>query len=292
MAGRNFPGIEVSSFSDMVFGFLDDGELSPAEGFGSSFDSQESETTAFDENDEEKENGESLEESKSFWETQNQILQATICRTNSMESKIRNATKDAVKAIQGTGGACGCGKSVLAITGCRSCLMREVSGHLRNAGYDSAVCKTKWKSSQHIPSGEHTFLDVVHKNSKKGEVRLIIELNFRAEFEMARASEEYNRLVRRLPEIFVGKVEKLQGVIKVICGAAKKCMKEKKMHLGPWRKQRYMQAKWLSACERTMSMPLVSVVGYSSGRLPKPRASMLTVDFLDKLPNRTAVEVV
>lgn len=133
---------------------------------------------------------------------------------------------------------------------------------------------------------------MVHKNSKKGEVRLIIELNFRAEFEMARASEEYNRLVRRLPEIFVGKVEKLQGVIKVICGAAKKCMKEKKMHLGPWRKQRYMQAKWLSACERTMSMPLVSVVGYSSGRLSKPRASMLTVDFLDKLPNRTAVEVV
>lgn len=78
MAGRNFPGIEVSSFSDMVFGFLDDGELLPAEGFGSSFDSQESETTAFDENDEEKENGESLEESKSFWETQNQILQVRI----------------------------------------------------------------------------------------------------------------------------------------------------------------------------------------------------------------------
>ncbi|XP_023001736.1 uncharacterized protein LOC111495785 [Cucurbita maxima] len=290
MARRSFPRTEVSSFSDMVFGFLDDGEGLAAEGFGSSLESQESEATAFDENDEEKENGESLEESKSFWETQNQILQATICRTNSLESKIRTATKEAVKEIQGTGGACGCGRSVLEMTGCRSCLLRVISGHLRNAGYDSAVCKTKWRSSHHIPSGEHTFLDVVHK-SKKGEVRYIIELNLRAEFEMARASEDYNRLVRRLPEIFVGKVEKLQGVIKIVCGAAKKCMKEKKMHLGPWRKQRYMQTKWLSACERTMSMPLVSV-GYSSGRLPKPRASMLTVDLLDKLPNRTAVEVV
>ncbi|KAA0056993.1 hypothetical protein IC582_029363 [Cucumis melo] len=284
MAGRNFPGIEVSSFSDMVFGFLDDGEGWPAEGFGSSL---ESDTTGFDENDEEKENGESLEESKSFWETQIQILQGMICRSNSAESKIRNATKEAVKEIERSGGGCACGRSVLAMTGCRSCMMREVSGRLRNAGYDSAVCKTKWKSSQHIPSGEHTFLDVVQRNTKKGEVRLIIELNLRAEFEMARGSEEYNRLVRRLPEIFVGKVEKLQGVIKVICGAAKKCMKEKKMHLGPWRKQRYMQAKWLSPCERTMSMPLVP-----SSRLPKPKASMLTVDFLDKLPNRTALEVV
>lgn len=35
-------------------------------------------------------------------------------------------------------------------------LDEEVSGHLRNAGYDSAVCKTKWKSSQHIPSGKQT----------------------------------------------------------------------------------------------------------------------------------------
>ena len=61
----------------MVFGFLDDGEGFAAEGFGSSLESQESETTAFDENDEEKENGESLEESKSFWETQNQILQVS-----------------------------------------------------------------------------------------------------------------------------------------------------------------------------------------------------------------------
>lgn len=79
-AGRNFPGFGVSrrlgsSFSDMVFGFLDDGEELPAYGFGSSCESQESETTAFDEQDEEKENSESVEESKTFWETQNQILQ-------------------------------------------------------------------------------------------------------------------------------------------------------------------------------------------------------------------------
>ncbi|XP_023542729.1 uncharacterized protein LOC111802553 [Cucurbita pepo subsp. pepo] len=290
MAGRNLAGFEASSFSDMFFGFLDDGEGLSAAGFGSSFESQESETTAFDENDEENENGVSVEESRIFWETQMQILQTMICRTNSLELKIRNATKEAVKEIQENGGACGCGRSVLAMSGCRSCLMREVSGHLRNAGYDSAVCMTKWRSSKHIPSGEHAFLDVVHR-SKKGEVRFIIELNLRAEFEMARASDDYNRLVRRLPEIFVGKVEKLHTIIKMLCGGAKKCMKEKKMHLGPWRKQRYMQAKWLSACERTMTMPLLSV-GHSSGRLSKPRASMLTVDLLEKLPNRTAVEVV
>lgn len=141
-------------------------------------------------------------------------------------------------------------------------------------------------------AGEHSFLDVIEKcSSKKGEVRIMIELNFRAEFEMARASEDYNQLVRRLPEVFVGKVERLSSVIKILCSAAKKCMKEKKMHMGPWRKQRYMQAKWLGACERTTSTSLLPM-GFS-GRLPKPKASMLTVDLLEKLPNVhcTAVEV-
>ncbi|KAJ7946988.1 Protein of unknown function (DUF506) [Quillaja saponaria] len=180
---------------------------------------------------------------------------------------------------------CACGRPMAA--GCRSCLMREISGRLQNAGYNSAICKSKWRSSpDHVPSGEHSFLDVIdNTRSKKGEVRVIIEPNFRAEFEMAKASEEYNRLVRKLPEVFVGKVERLDALVKILCMAAKKCMKEKKMHLGPWRKQKYMQAKWLSACERTTSTPLLSM-DYS-GRLQKSRASMLTVDL-----HCTALEVV
>ncbi|CAK7350578.1 unnamed protein product [Dovyalis caffra] len=181
------------------------------------------------------------------------------------------------------GTICDCGRPMA--TGCRSCLMAEVSSRLRNASYNSAVCKTKWRSSPDITSGEHTFMDVIENSSSiRGDLRVIIELNFRAEFELAKASQEYNQLVHRLPEVFVGKVERLKSVIKIVCLAAKKCMKEKKMHLGPWRKERYMQAKWLATtCERSTSMPPMSM-GYS-GRLPRPKASMLTVDLKEMLPN-------
>jgi len=34
--------------------------------------------------------------------------------------------------------------------------MREVSGRLQKAGYNSAVCKTKWRSSPDIPSGKYS----------------------------------------------------------------------------------------------------------------------------------------
>lgn len=137
----------------------------------------------------------------------------------------------------------------------------------------------------YINVGEHTFVDVVdNSNPKRGEVRIIIELNFRGEFEMARSNEEYGRLVATLPEVFVGKIERLLSVIKIMCTAAKRCMKERKMHLGPWRKQKYMQAKWLRTCHRTTAAPERLSAGYSS-RVPRPTASMLTVDLLDNLPS-------
>ncbi|XP_065877075.1 uncharacterized protein [Euphorbia lathyris] len=263
--------LAAESFSDVVFGYLDNvGGSSSSE----DWDKNESEL-----DDEEKENGCVGEDSKSFWENQHQLLQATLSRTTSLESGIRNIVKETVKEIQAAEIICGCGRTV--VGGCRNCLMREVSGRLSNAGYNSAICKSKWRSSQDIPSGEHTFMDVIdNSNIKKGEIRVIIELNFRAEFEIAKASEEYNRLVRRLPEVFVGKVDRLQTVIKILCSAAKKCMKEKKMHLGPWRKHRYMQAKWLGTCKRTTSMPTFSAEEYS-GKVSKPKASMLTVDLLE-----------
>ncbi|KAL5576737.1 hypothetical protein UlMin_018436 [Ulmus minor] len=283
----------------MVFGFLDEdyGEgmsLSPESG---SDDGVRENDLNFNEEieDDEKDctNG-GIDEDKRFWENQHQLLQATLYRTSSLETRIRNTTKEGLKEIQISNTVCGCGREMA--TGCRKCLMREISGRIRNEGFNSAICKSKWRSSPDIPSGEHTFLDVVENSSrKKGQVRVIIELNFKAEFEMARASEDYNKLVQRLPEVFVGKVERLHSLIKVMCSAAKKCMKEKKMHLGPWRKYKYMQAKWLAACQRTASPPLLSL-GYSAQtakpRSPAPpKASMLTVDLLDMLPNM-AVAVV
>jgi len=276
----------TASLSDMFFGFLEESEGLP-QSVSSEEECRKIENLV---EDEEKENIGNVDENKSFWENQHQLLQDTICRTTSLESRIRSATKEALIEIQTENSVCACGRPLA--SGCRDCLMGEVSGRLRNAGYNSAICKSKWRSSPDIPSGEHTFLDVIENtSSKKGEVRVIIELNFRAEFEMARASEDYNRLVRRLPEVFVGKVERLSSLIKILCSAAKKCMKQRKMHMGPWRKQKYMQAKWLSACKRTTSTPLLSM-GYSSP-LPKPRASMLTEDLLEKLSNvhSTAVEV-
>ncbi|WOG85160.1 hypothetical protein DCAR_0104347 [Daucus carota subsp. sativus] len=275
-----FPGELALSMSDTVFGFLhEESEGSPESILYEEYNRNDQEE------DEEAENSTSnAEDHKKFWENQYQLLQATLYRTSSLESKIRNCTKEVLREAQAAGNECTCRNPVFG--GCRICLMKQVSASLQNAGFNAAICNSKWKNLPDMPSGEHTFVDILDSNTKKGEVRVIVELNFRGEFEMARASEEYNRLVSKLPEVFVGKIERLLSITAILCAAAKKCMKEKKMHLGPWRKTRYMQAKWLRVTERQTAVPrLISTTAGYSIRPQRPRASMLTVDLLEKLPS-------
>ncbi|KAF7141428.1 hypothetical protein RHSIM_Rhsim06G0141400 [Rhododendron simsii] len=270
---------EYESAVLMIFGSLEESEWSPESSCnsGDSFNSGD-----FVEELEEEEVDESscnVEENKAFWESEEQLVQATLRRSSSVETKIRHAVKDALKEINSEGIGCDCLGPVA--EGCRNCRQREISDRLRNAGYSCNICKSKWRSSTDIPSGE--------------TIRVVIELNFRAEFEMARAGEEYNSLIRRLPEVFVGKAERLRTLIKILCSAAKKCIKDKKMHMPPWRKHKYMQAKWLGKCEQNSSSVNFSAKNLDQQAPRKHRASLLAFDFLENMPSlhcSTAIRVV
>lgn len=80
--------------------------------------------------------------------------------------------------------------------------------------------------------------------------RLIIDIDFRAEFEIARSTKSYKAILQTLPHIFVGKADRLQKIINVVSDAAKQSLKKKGMPLPPWRRADYVKAKWLSPCNR------------------------------------------
>ncbi|XP_016472366.1 uncharacterized protein LOC107794397 [Nicotiana tabacum] len=273
---------EPEGICELIFGFLDEGlEFYSSE---CSLDSSISYSSGEIMHAEDDENVNNSEENKAFWESQRELLHTTLCRTTSFESLVRKATKEALKELKSTGINCNCKKMVA--DSCRKCTQNEISERLRNAGYNCFICKSKWKSSREMPSGEHTYMEVVQNPiSKKGEImKVIIELNFRGEFEMARANEEYNGLVKQLPEVYVGKIERLRNLIKILCCASKKCMKEKKMHMAPWRKHKYMQAKYVGTPEMKPE-PVFPAVNNLRRLVARPRAySMLTFDLLESLP--------
>jgi len=97
-----------------------------------------------------------------------------------------------------------------------------------------------------LNTGEYEYIDVIIS----GE-RLLIDIDFRSEFEIARSTKSYKSLLQILPSIFVGKADRLQKIIAIVSDAAKQSLKKKGMPTPPWRKTEYIKAKWLSPHTRT-----------------------------------------
>ncbi|GJX95135.1 hypothetical protein Tco_0349721 [Tanacetum coccineum] len=183
-------GLSYETLANMIFEFVEESELS----LGSSCNSGDSYDNCDFEDDE---NLSDPEEHRLFWESQEQLLMENLYRTSSFESKVRQATKEIVKEMKMVSICC-CDCRAMEADGCRRCFQREIDNRLRRAGYNSGICKAKWMNIKQIAAGEHTYIEVLDtSNSKKGVISVIIELNLRTEFEMVKASQEYNRLIRK-----------------------------------------------------------------------------------------------
>ena len=146
-------------------------------------------------------------------------------------------------------------------------------------------------------AGDYEYIDVVVAAGEDGagaatSSRLVVDIDFRSQFQLARPAPWYAHLWARLPAVFVGPRARLRKAVSLLCAAAQRSLRESGLHVPPWRRSGYMQAKWLGTPERTAAAaaaaPVVPPVTVGSPEKPaKFRASMLTFDF-----GRTAVEVV
>ncbi|OAY69277.1 hypothetical protein ACMD2_13872, partial [Ananas comosus] len=133
---------------------------------------------------------------------------------------------------------------------------------LRTLGYDAAICKSRWDRTPSYPAGEHEYVDVV---VVPGGRRLIVEVDFRSEFEIARSTKAYRAALQSLPPIFVGSSDRLAQIVSLLSDAARLSLKKKGLHFPPWRKSEYMRAKWLSPFLRLPEPP-----NHPQTRLPHP----------------------
>ncbi|TVU48295.1 hypothetical protein EJB05_07927 [Eragrostis curvula] len=136
-------------------------------------------------------------------------------------------------------------------------LLRLLAESLRAAGHDAAVCLSRWDKSSSHPAGEHAYLDVLlPAASDRGEPeRVLVDVDFRSAFEVARPTKAYRAVLQRLPSVFVGKEDRLRLLVAAAADAARASLKKRGLHLPPWRKPEYMRAKWLSPYDREVPPP-------------------------------------
>ncbi|KAL6642911.1 hypothetical protein ACP70R_021092 [Stipagrostis hirtigluma subsp. patula] len=136
-------------------------------------------------------------------------------------------------------------------------LLRLVAASLRAAGHDAAVCVSRWDKSPSHLAGEHAYLDVLlpAASDRGAPERVLVDVDFRSAFEVARPTKAYRALLQRLPAVFVGKDDRLRLLVAAAADAARASLRKRGLHLPPWRKPEYMRAKWLSPYDREAPPP-------------------------------------
>jgi uncharacterized protein (TIGR01615 family) len=101
-------------------------------------------------------------------------------------------------------------------------------------------------------TGDYEYIDTTVQKYENGDdsIRLILDMDFKSQFELARPTAAYKELTDTLPHIFVGTEEKLNKIISLLCSAAKQSFRDRGLHIPPWRTTTYMQCKWLSSCQK------------------------------------------
>ncbi|KAF8106924.1 hypothetical protein N665_0130s0088 [Sinapis alba] len=135
-------------------------------------------------------------------------------------------------------------------------VMEKIVSKLRSDGYDASISRTSWDSSFDRLEGcrvfrctrKYEYIDVMVATDHDGadlSKRVIIDLDFKSQFELVKQTRCYKDLTEMLPTIFVATEVRLKRVVSLVCNEMKNSMKEEGMSRPPWRTKKYMQAKWL-----------------------------------------------
>uniref|UniRef100_A0A0D2ZWZ5 Uncharacterized protein n=2 Tax=Brassica oleracea var. oleracea TaxID=109376 RepID=A0A0D2ZWZ5_BRAOL len=139
-------------------------------------------------------------------------------------------------------------------------VMKKIVSKLRSDGYnDVSIYRTSWDSSFDRREGcsrmfkckrKYEYIEVMVATGRGGDdrskmKRLIVDLDFKSQFELAKQTKGYKDVTQMLPTVFVATEERLKRVVSLVSGEMTQSMKKEGMSRPPWRTTRYMLAKWL-----------------------------------------------
>ncbi|KAL0736861.1 hypothetical protein Bca4012_013071 [Brassica carinata] len=125
---------------------------------------------------------------------------------------------------------------------------RQLMAFLSNKGFDSGLCESRWEKFGNTTAGKYEYVDV---HCGRDQNRYIVETNLSGEFEIARPTKRYASIISQVPRVFVGTPEELKKLMKMMCYEMRRSMKQMGIHVPPWRRNGYMQAKWFGFYKRT-----------------------------------------
>ncbi|CAN7098352.1 hypothetical protein IGI04_021972 [Brassica rapa subsp. trilocularis] len=153
---------------------------------------------------------------------------------------------------------------------------RYLMAYLRKKGFDAGLCKSRWERFGKNTAGKYEYVDV----NEGDKNRFIVETNLAGEFEIARPTTRYISLLSQLPRVFVGTPEELKQLVRIMSFEVRRSMKRAEIHVPPWRRNGYMQAKWFGHYKRTSNEVVTRVWSCGCGPRVGFEESVETATFI------------
>ncbi|EFJ49998.1 hypothetical protein VOLCADRAFT_89364 [Volvox carteri f. nagariensis] len=114
-----------------------------------------------------------------------------------------------------------------------------------------------------------------------GGMEFIVEPSLRPHFSITYPSPEYDYVLSRTPDVFVGGSCRLVPVVQLLCALMADSFQRQGLHLPPWRTKTAMMSKWMPQPHRTRDTPVLpppSTAGATaSAPSPFPSSGDMTV---------------
>ncbi|CAI5480230.1 unnamed protein product [Closterium sp. Yama58-4] len=120
--------------------------------------------------------------------------------------------------------------------------------------------------------------------------RVVVDVSFRQQFEVARPTPRYAELLSQLPSVFVGGRQRLKPLVTALATAMNLSLQSSGIAIAPWRRTKYLLSKWFPTTDAGTAIPeartqiLPEMV---AGDLPTPVPTVPT-----NLPVATTAELV
>ncbi|KAL2906738.1 Urease accessory protein UreF [Bienertia sinuspersici] len=99
---------------------------------------------------------------------------------------------------------------------------------LKMDGFRASLCHTSWITTPSCPCGNYEYIEILEEDDpKEGMTRIIVDIDFKSQFEVARPTQSYTELSSKIPMIFVGNEDKLNRIITILCSAAQDSLRER-----------------------------------------------------------------
>ncbi|EFJ49897.1 hypothetical protein VOLCADRAFT_89362 [Volvox carteri f. nagariensis] len=120
----------------------------------------------------------------------------------------------------------------------------SLASALAGLGYDVCIRNALSGGSECFKSLRHAFILVRGTGEFRG-MEFIVEPSLRQHFSIPHPSPEYDYVLSRTPDVFVGGSCRLVPVVQLLCALMAYSFQRQGLPLPPWRKETAMMSKWM-----------------------------------------------